>query len=289
MRNYLSRKQRKAFLQESRRIAVVGIDPDFNSESYVATEKLLGLGLEILPVISGRGEFLGIKCYGSLGDVPGPIDIVQVYPDNAGELLACARAAVEKRVKAFWLEETSAGDEIQELLARGGVQLVERESLAAEYIKHVPSPASGTTAFKTGTAATTVRDRMTKDPMTVSPGDALKDAIDKLKKGRFRHLPVVDDGGKLIGMLSDRDIRSIRPSLAFVSTEDAAVELWSISVRQAAVFNPVTIQPDAPVEKAAELMLRWDVGGLPVTAESDQLVGIITYSDLLRELVARAE
>jgi acetoin utilization protein AcuB len=128
---------------------------------------------------------------------------------------------------------------------------------------------------------------MTKNPVTVKPGDTLKEALDKMKKGRFRHLPVVDEEGKLIGMISDRDIRLIRPSLAFVSSEDAAVQLWLTAVRQAAVFNPVTIPPDAPLEQAAELMLRWEVGALPVTTAGEKLVGIISYADLLREFVAR--
>ncbi len=127
---------------------------------------------------------------------------------------------------------------------------------------------------------------MTKNPVTVKPGDALNEALDKMKKGGFRHLPVVDEEGKLIGMISDRDIRLIRPSLAFVSSEDAAAQLWSIAVRQAAVFNPVTIPPDAPLEQAAELMLRWEVGGLPVVDKDGKPIGIVTYTDLLREFVA---
>jgi acetoin utilization protein AcuB len=82
--------------------------------------------------------------------------------------------------------------------------------------------------------------------------------------GHFRHLPVVDEHEKLIGMLSDRDIRLIRPSLAFTSKEEAAVQLWSISVQQAAVFDPISVKPDSSLREAAELMLRWHVGGLPV-------------------------
>jgi len=85
----------------------------------------------------------------------------------------------------------------------------------------------------------------------------------------------------------DRDIRLIRPSLAFVSSEDAAVQLWSTAVRQAAVFDPVTIQPDQPLEQAAELMLRWEIGGLPVVDDRGKPIGIITYTDLLRELITR--
>lgn len=128
---------------------------------------------------------------------------------------------------------------------------------------------------------------MTRHPVTVTARDGLKEALDKMKGGHFRHLPVVNEQRELIGMLSDRDIRLIRPSLAFVSREEAAQQLWSTYVEQAAVFDPVTIRPDAPLEWAAELMLRWEIGGLPVVSDTGLLVGIITYSDLLREFVKR--
>jgi CBS domain-containing protein len=110
-----------------------------------------------------------------------------------------------------------------------------------------------------------------------------------MEHGHFRHLPVVDEQGKLIGMLTDRDIRLIRPSLAFVSKEDAAVQLWSISVQQAAVFDPVSVKPDTSLREAAELMLRWHVGGLPVVEDHDKLTGMITYTDILREFIGREE
>ena len=126
---------------------------------------------------------------------------------------------------------------------------------------------------------------MSKTPATVKPNDRLKDAIWKMEHGHFRHLPVIDDEGKLIGMLTDRDVRLIRPSLAFVNKEDAAVQLWSIGVQQAAVFEPVRVTPETTLKEAAELMLRWQVGGLPVVGEKNKLIGIITYTDLLREFV----
>jgi CBS domain-containing protein len=90
-------------------------------------------------------------------------------------------------------------------------------------------------------------------------------------------------------MLTDRDIRLIRPSLAFVSKEEAATQLWSIAVRQAAVFDPVSVKPETTLKEAAEMMLRWHVGGLPVVDEHDQVVGMITYTDILREFVGRDE
>ena len=110
-----------------------------------------------------------------------------------------------------------------------------------------------------------------------------------MERGRFRHLPVVDGTGKLIGMLSDRDVRWIRPSLAFADKEEANVQLWSTSVQQAAVFEPVKVTPETTVKEAAGLMFRWQVGGLPVVGDKDKLIGIITYTDLLREFVAHGQ
>jgi acetoin utilization protein AcuB len=121
----------------------------------------------------------------------------------------------------------------------------------------------------------------------VKPDDGLKDAMWKMEHGHFRHLPVVDEQGRLIGMLTDRDVRQIKPSLAFTGKEEAAVQLWSISVQQAAVFDPVSVKPDHSLREAAELMLRWHVGGLPVVEDHDKLVGMLTYTDILREFVGR--
>ena len=90
-------------------------------------------------------------------------------------------------------------------------------------------------------------------------------------------------------MLTDRDVRQIKPSLAFTSKEDAAVQLWSISVQQAAVFDPISVKPETSLKEAAELMLRWHVGGLPVVDEHDKLVGMLTYTDILREFVGRED
>jgi acetoin utilization protein AcuB len=130
---------------------------------------------------------------------------------------------------------------------------------------------------------------MSKNPATGKPDDGLKDAIWKMERGHFRHLPVVDEKNKLIGMLTDRDIRLIRPSLAFVKKEEADVQLWSISVQQAAVFDPVRVKPETSLKEAADLMLRWHLGGLPVVDDHEHVVGVITYTDILREFIGRQE
>jgi acetoin utilization protein AcuB len=286
---YLLRRQRKAILEHCRRIAVVGASADPDSESYVTMEKLLGLGLEIIPIFPGRESFLGLRCYARLRDVPGKIDIVQVYPDGGINVVDLAREAVDKGAATFWIEKgMAASKEVEDILSNGRVQLVEYESLEAEYLKHTSLMASPGPMRKEKKAVK-VKERMTKNPTWVTPEEALKDAVWKMERGHFRHLPVVDNEGKLIGMLSDRDIRLIRPSLAFVGKDDAMVQLWSLAVQQAAVFDPISLKPETTLKEAAELMLRWHVGGLPVADDQHKLIGMITYTDLLRDYVGREE
>ncbi len=286
---YLLRRQRKAILENCRRIAVAGVSRDPNSDSFGSVEKLLGLGLEVVPVCPEGESLLGIRCYPRLRDIPAGIDIVQVYPAAGIDFAQLAQDAVEKRVCAFWIEQgVAASRDIEDILANGRVQLIEYENLLTEYIKHTPVTMVSSRPRK-DKRASKVKERMTKNPSTVKPEDGLKDAIWKMERGHFRHLPVVDESEKLIGMLSDRDVRLIRPSLAFVDKQDANVQLWSIAVQQAAVFDPVKVQPDTTLKEAADLMMRWQVGGLPVVDDENHLVGIITYTDILREFVGREE
>src|SRR4030095_16555045 len=283
---YLLRRQRKAILENCRRIAVIGATADPNTPSFAAVEKLLGLSLEIIPVFPDRESFLGLRCYRTLRDVPGKIDIVQVYPNEGIDFVELARAAVDRGVSTFWIEQgVGASRDVEDILAAGRVQLVEYENLEREYLKHIPLAMPAAPSARRDKKAAKVKERMSKSPATVKPDDPLKDALWKMEHGHFRHLPVIDDDGKLIGMLTDRDVRLIRPSLAFVNKEDAAVQLWSIVVQQRGVCDTVKVTPETTLKEAAELMLRWQVGGLPVVGEKDKLIGIITYTDLLRELV----
>jgi CBS domain-containing protein len=288
-KTYLFRKQRKAILENCRRIAVVGASADPTSPSFIAIERLLGLGLELIPVFPHRESLLGLRCFAQLRDVPGKIDIVQVYPNDLVDFEQLAQDAVAKSVNTVWLEPgLAASKQVEDILVNGRVHLVEFENLETEFLKHTPMNMSAAAPRKDRKGAK-VRERMTKSPATVKPDDGLKDAMWKMEHGHFRHLPVVDEHGKLIGMLTDRDIRLIRPSVAFVNKEEAEVQIWSISVQQAAVFDPISVKPDQTLREAAEIMLRWHVGGLPVVEEHDRLVGMITYTDLLREFVGRED
>ena len=109
---------------------------------------------------------------------------------------------------------------------------------------------------------------MTSDPVTIGPNDTLSKAKAIMDAGRFRRVPVMDDG-RLVGILTERDVREYLRSLD------------STRVNAAMRTALITITPYNTVEDAARLMLKHKIGGLPIIADG-KLVGIVTTSDLLR-------
>jgi hypothetical protein len=191
-RVYLFRRQRKAMLENCRRIAVVGASSDPNDPSFISMERLLGMGLEIIPVFPGRESLLGLRCFAHLRDVPGKLDVVQVYPSEGIDYEELAREAVIKGINTFWLEPgIAASKEVEDILVSGRVHLVEYESLGTEYLKHTPFPTGAAAQSRKDRKAVKVKEQMSKNPVTVKPEDGLKDAIWKMEHGHFRHLPVI--------------------------------------------------------------------------------------------------
>lgn len=283
---YLLKRQRKRIVQECRTIAALGASPDPQSTSYARVEKLLEFGLSVHPIMPGCQRYLGVKCYDNLALVPGPIDITLVFPDDKADLDDVARQARDKGVGAFWIDEGELSAQMKAVLAQAKIQVIEHENLTVDYSRHFPFLAGPTKPVQVERKVT-VGKLMTRRPVTIKRTDRITDALDRMKAGHFRHLPVVDEDGRLIGILSDRDLRLLHLSVAFPSAADAQKEIEATSVEQAAFFDPITISPDETLEHAMETMLRWNVGALPVVRTGDKLAGIITYTDLMRELVAR--
>src|SRR5574341_201192 len=113
-----------------------------------------------------------------------------------------------------------------------------------------------------------VSNRMTKDPVTATPGDLLIQAQLKMQKGGYRRLPVVTNG-QLVGIVTVLDMRA------------HAGYLDRTEVKAAMSEKPITVTPVTTVEAAAQLLLKQKIGGLPVV-ENGRLVGIITTSDVLQ-------
>lgn len=129
-----------------------------------------------------------------------------------------------------------------------------------------------------------VSDYMTPNPLTVSPEDNLRTAIDQIVKVG-RRLPVVNDQGELVGIITDRDLRLVVNSPLILRERWQDEVLLTQTNVGAIMSSPViTIEPDAWVDQAAKLMLDSQISGLPVVKDN-KLVGIITVSDLLRALI----
>jgi len=116
-----------------------------------------------------------------------------------------------------------------------------------------------------------VRDVMTRKVLTIGPETSCDEARRLMEQHRIRHLPVVAEG-RLVGMVSDRDVRS------------AAAQTRGTLAEKIMTGDPVTITPETRVEHAARLMLDGRFGSLPVT-DGQTLIGIVTYTDLLRAFV----
>ena len=118
-----------------------------------------------------------------------------------------------------------------------------------------------------------VREVMATHPITVRPHETARHAYQLMRDNRFRHLPVMEDG-RLVGILSDRDLRPVllSPGLA------------RARVRELMSEDLTTVGPDTSIEEAASLLVVKKIGCLPVVAQG-QLVGIVTETDLLAVLV----
>ncbi len=132
-----------------------------------------------------------------------------------------------------------------------------------------------------------IKDWMTKEPVVAKPGTSIMKAAKLMKENKIRRLPVVDDDGRLVGMISDRDIKEASPSKATtLDMHELYYLLSEIKVADIMTKKPLAITPDEPVEKAAVIMMRNRIGGLPVVDAESKVVGIITDSDVFKVLIS---
>ena len=123
---------------------------------------------------------------------------------------------------------------------------------------------------------------MTPKPITITVQESMQGAMELMAMKRIRHLPVVDGAGKLIGLVSDRDLRRAAPSPLFgADHEKAAGQLDSTTVERIMIRSPATIGPQQRLQDAMKLMVEKKYGALPVV-EAGRLVGIITPIDVMK-------
>lgn len=127
---------------------------------------------------------------------------------------------------------------------------------------------------------------MTKDVITITPDRSMMKASKVMKDKNISRVPVVDENGKIIGIVSDRDIKDASPSKATtLDMHELYYLLSEIKVKDIMTKKPTTIRADGTVEKAAVLMLEGNFGGLPVVDDDNVVVGIITDTDIFKVLV----
>jgi len=132
-----------------------------------------------------------------------------------------------------------------------------------------------------------MRERIRKNPVTINPNASFFEARKLIWEKGVRHLPVVDETNRLLGIVTERDIREAGPSdVDVVRVQDAANLLKNLKV--STFMTPkeklVTITPDTMIEEAVQLMHDNKIGCLPVL-EGDKLYGIFTETDALDHLV----
>jgi CBS domain-containing membrane protein len=133
-----------------------------------------------------------------------------------------------------------------------------------------------------------VRDLMTEKVYTLRPGDNLATLYDLMDSRRVRHVPILDAENEIVGLVTDRDLsRSALGALEELPLSAERDSLRTTHIRNIMATEPDTIEPDAPLKEAAEMLLENKVGCLPVV-EGLHLAGILTEADFVRFYLEKA-
>jgi acetoin utilization protein AcuB len=127
-----------------------------------------------------------------------------------------------------------------------------------------------------------VRVRMSKNPVTILASAPITKALRVMRENQVRRLPVMDAEGKMIGIVSEKDLLYASPSPATsLSIYEMHYLLSQLKVTELMTADVISVAPDIPLEEAARIMADNKIGGLPVV-EDGQLVGIITETDIFK-------
>ncbi|MBX6423691.1 CBS and ACT domain-containing protein [Thermosulfurimonas sp. F29] len=130
-----------------------------------------------------------------------------------------------------------------------------------------------------------VKDWMTEDVIVLDENASIMKASQIMKENNIRRIPVVR-AGKLVGIVSDRDIKEATPSKATaLDVHELYYLLSEVRVKDIMTPDPITVRPEDTVEYAAVLMLENRISGLPVVDEENRVVGIITQTDVFKLFV----
>jgi len=130
-----------------------------------------------------------------------------------------------------------------------------------------------------------VGERMTRNPVTILETASINDGLHLMREWKIRRLPVLDGSGKMVGIVSDKDLLHAAPSPATsLSVYELHYLLAKLTIKQVMSSPVITVDADTPVEEAACVMADNKIGGLPVL-QNRALVGIITETDIFKVLL----
>ena len=131
-----------------------------------------------------------------------------------------------------------------------------------------------------------IENWMTKDVVTTTPETSMMKASKIMKEKGISRLPVVDEKGVLVGIVSDRDVKDASPSKATtLDMHELYYLLSEIKIKDIMTRKVVTIKVGETVDTAAAIMLEHKIGGMPVVDQANKVVGIVTDSDIFKVLV----
>lgn len=132
-----------------------------------------------------------------------------------------------------------------------------------------------------------IKDWMTVNVITIDPEASMMRAAKIMKEKNIRRLPVVDDKGRLVGIVSDRDVKEASPSKATtLDVHELYYLLSEIKVKNIMTPNPITIRETDTVVKCAAIMQEKKISGIPVLDEKGALVGIMTQDEVYKVLLS---
>lgn len=128
-----------------------------------------------------------------------------------------------------------------------------------------------------------VKDCMTGNPITITPDTPIFQALEIMTRRKVRHLPVLQ-GSNLVGLVTERGLLQMAPSPATIfSMSELNYDLAKATVRDSLVKNVISVQPDMPIEEAAQIMREKKVGSLLVV-DNGKLTGVVTQTDMVDAL-----
>ncbi len=253
------------------------ITVESGTDLNLARHSMIWAGVRHLPVIDHEHKLIGLLSERDFLSQMGH------ERDHAGKAYSNVDSIMTTNVQT-----AGANDSVTEAAARlaesniGCLPITNKGVLVALVTRTDILSAQVRQAMTSRPSTIIARDLMTTNPATVLADDYLLDAAGRMQSLGIRHLPVVNGANKLVGMLSDRDIRAAIGDPTRAHDDEQRVELNLLRVSHAMTKGLFTVGEEQTLASIAGLFVERRLSAAPVINSNDELVGIISYLDLLR-------